>query len=474
MKTAVVGGGILGLTLALRLRRLGHEVTLLESGDCLGGLAAPQNYGNFIWDRFYHCILPQDANMLRVVDELGLTGELRWTTTGTGYYAGGRSYSMSGNADFLKFPLLTLLDKVRMGAAILYATRVANPYSLYDITAKEWLTRICGRRNYQVFWEPLLRAKLGTHHDRVAAVFIWATLTRLFGARKGTANREKLGYVHGGYARILERFEEVLTSEGALVARKSRVTAAEAVPGAGAPTCRLTVEVEGGPPRTLELDQVFFTAPTHVARPILAPNLLGHLQKVESVYPTARAYLGVACCVLALKRPLTPYYVLNIGDPRVELTGLIEMTNLIDAREETSGASLVYLPRYLDSEDPLLAAPDAELYPGFLDRGLKRLFPGFSEQDIEYRGIHRARLVQPLPLVGQPGAPRDEALSVAGAPELERPFQLLGTYMLRCATLNNNEVVGLVDELLRKNEAALRVADGTAQRSSRKCLTGEA
>ena len=38
MKTAVVGGGILGLTLALRLKRLGHDVTLLESMMSLTGL----------------------------------------------------------------------------------------------------------------------------------------------------------------------------------------------------------------------------------------------------------------------------------------------------------------------------------------------------------------------------------------------------------------------------------------------------
>src|SRR5439155_601202 len=57
MKVAVVGGGILGLTLAHRLTRAGHAVDLLEAGPVLGGLVAPQDYGPFVWDRFYHCIL---------------------------------------------------------------------------------------------------------------------------------------------------------------------------------------------------------------------------------------------------------------------------------------------------------------------------------------------------------------------------------------------------------------------------------
>jgi len=36
----VVGGGIAGLAAAYRLRDRGHEVTVIEAGDDLGGLAA--------------------------------------------------------------------------------------------------------------------------------------------------------------------------------------------------------------------------------------------------------------------------------------------------------------------------------------------------------------------------------------------------------------------------------------------------
>jgi hypothetical protein len=160
-------------------------------------------------------------------------------------------------------------------------------------------------------------------------------------------------------------------------------------------------------------------------------------------------------CVLALE---AAHAVLRAQhrDSSVELTGLIEMTNLIDPAAETSSRTLVYLPRYLDSEDPLLEAPDAALHGAFMERGLKRLFPSFTDDQIVYRGIHRAKLVQPLPLAS------DAVAKVEGVPVLERPFQMVSTFMLRCATLNNNEVVGLVDELVRKNETALRNAPQAA------------
>jgi protoporphyrinogen oxidase len=462
MKIGVVGGGVLGLTLSHRLSRMGHEVELFETSPILGGLACPAEYAGFTWDRFYHCILPQDQKLLSLLGELGLEKDLRWSTTGTGYYSRGRFYSMSSNADFLRFPLLSFLDKARMGAAILYATRLADPQKLYKVTARDWLRKICGKRNYEVFWQPLLKAKLGSFHDQVSAVFIWATLKRLFGARSGTANKEKLGYVSGGYRRILESFREALSKEGATLHLGSPVKRIETLldPASGKKLCRITFLKGGERASSAQFDQVFFTAPARLARGVISADLLPHVERLEKDFPTSGAYLGVICLVLVLKKALTPYYVLNIGDESVELTGLIEMTNLIDRERETAGRSLVYLPRYVGSDDPLLEEPDASVAPPFIDRGLKRLFPEFKEDEIVLRCVHRARYVQPLPLArdgssAPASVPTESALDSRPAPEMESPFQMLSTFMLQCATLNNNEVVGLVNEFLEKNKERL-------------------
>lgn len=441
MNIAVVGGGILGLTLAHRLSLRGHRVDLIEAEPALGGLARATDYGPFVWDRFYHCILAQDESLLALLDELGLGDDLRWTRTGTGYYAAGRFHTMNSNADLLRFPLLSLADKARLAGAVLYATKLARPDTLYQVSAEEWLTRLCGRRGYDRFWRPLLRAKFGPFHDQVAAVFIYATLKRLFGARSAAAGREQLGYVRGGYARILARFGERLRSKGVTLRVGAPVRAIEPETGG----CRVVMEGPAGASVVQSFDQVFFTAPTRLARRI-APAFKRHIQEVERDNPTASTYLGVACLVLVLPKPLTPYYVLNIGEPSVELTGLIEMTNLIRRDEETGGRSLVYLPRYLDSESAEFEASDSILRDAMMSRGLARLFPDFDPRSVLYSGVHRARYVQPLPLVQR------EARSVADtAPELVRPFQVVNTSMLRVATLNNNEVVALVNRFAARN-----------------------
>ncbi|MGH9381494.1 MAG: FAD-dependent oxidoreductase [Thermoanaerobaculia bacterium] len=444
MNVGVVGGGILGLCLAHRLSAMGHAVTLFEASPHLGGLAGAHDYGSFTWDRFYHCILPTDVDLIRLLGELGLGDELRWKATGTGYYHGGNTYSMSGTIDFIRFPLLSLPSKARLAASVVYATRFADPWKLYDVSAKEWLTRWCGRRGYELFWRPLLRAKFGPYHDRVAAVFIWATLTRLFGARAGGAARETLGYCRGGYHRIFGVLRRELERRGVDLRTGTAVVGIDREPGGCAIRYRDSGEIASA-----SFDQVVFTAPTRVARKLVDTSLLPVVERTERDHPTSGAYLGVACLVVALRRPLTPYYALNIGDERVELTGLIEMTNLIDAGEETGGLSLVYLPRYLDSEDPRLRLSDDDLADAMMERGVRRLFPDLTDADVVYRGLHRATYVQPLPLVGHGAARRQEA------PALVSPFQILNTSMLTCATLNNNEVVRLVDAFVERNLAVL-------------------
>ena len=70
---AVIGGGISGLSSAFRLGQLGHEVTLFESEDFLGGLGTTFPYRDGHLERFYHCILPQDTSLIALLSEMGIS-----------------------------------------------------------------------------------------------------------------------------------------------------------------------------------------------------------------------------------------------------------------------------------------------------------------------------------------------------------------------------------------------------------------
>src|SRR6478735_8726304 len=97
----VVGGGMLGMTLAHRLAQQGQRVTLAEAAPQVGGLAAAWQLGDVIWDRHYHVTLLSDTSLRALLDEIGLEREMRWIETKTGFFSGGKFSPMSSPVEFL-------------------------------------------------------------------------------------------------------------------------------------------------------------------------------------------------------------------------------------------------------------------------------------------------------------------------------------------------------------------------------------
>src|SRR5438093_9279354 len=161
---AVVGGGVLGMMLAHRLAQRGRAVTLFEAAEQLGGLASAWRLGPITWDRHYHVILLSDTHLRSLLAELGLEQELVWKETRTGFYTDGKLYSMSNTLEFLRFPPLRLIDKLRLGFTIFYASRIRDWESLEQIKVEDWLRQWSGDRTTERIWLPLLRAKLSENY----------------------------------------------------------------------------------------------------------------------------------------------------------------------------------------------------------------------------------------------------------------------------------------------------------------------
>src|SRR5438046_3669516 len=216
-KWGIVGGGIMGMTLAHRLSQQGHKVTLFEAASELGGLVSPWKMNDVEWDKFYHVILLSDSRTRNILKEIGLEDKIQWVETKTEFYMNGKLYSMSDTIEFLKFPTLNLIDKFRLGLTIIVASRIKNWKRLEKMPVTEWLKRWSGSRTFNKIWLPLLRAKLGESYRRTSAVFIWATIQRLYGARRSGLKKEMFGYVPGGYKVVIKNFKEKLLSEGVVI-----------------------------------------------------------------------------------------------------------------------------------------------------------------------------------------------------------------------------------------------------------------
>jgi protoporphyrinogen oxidase len=382
----IIGGGIMGIDIARQLSREGYNVSVLEGAPEVGGLASVSKFGDYTWDKFYHVILPDDTYTLNMINELGLKDELKWNETKTGFFINGRYYSMSDIIEFLKFPTLNLIDKFRLGITIIIGSRIKNYERLETIPITDWLERWSGKRTFKRIWLPLLKAKLGEDYKFTSAAFICATIKRLYGARKKGAKKEVFGYVKGGYANILETLKEKVLSENINIITNFKVAEIKQNPDQ-----KLKVTSTEG--KEMIFNYVISSLPSFLTAsvcPGLSDSELGKLRKIR--------YMGVVCVSLLLKKPLSPYYITNITDDKIRLTGVIEITSLVGT-SYFGGNSLVYLPKYVNSDDQIFGLSDQNIKDNFIT-SLKIIHPALNDEEIIDCQVSKARYVITLPEMG--------------------------------------------------------------------------
>jgi protoporphyrinogen oxidase len=422
-RTAVVGGGMLGLTLALRLAQRGERVTVFEAAPELGGLASVWDIGGLVWDRHYHVTLYSDLRLRALLAELGLESSLEWTTAQTGFYTDGKFSSMNGLVEFLRFPPLGLIDKFRLGVTILRASRIADPAPLERVSVETWLRKWSGKKTFEKIWQPLLRAKLGERYRDASAAFIWAIIVRLYAARRAGLGAERFGYVRGGYARVIDALTEKLRSLGVELRTSSPV--ARIVRDGGAQR----VELADGTATTCERAIVTLAAP-------LAARVCPELTEDERARLSEKLYGGIVCASVLLDEPLGPYYVNNLTDAWVPFSAVIEMSTIVD-RAEFGGKALVYLPKYVSPDDPIFDEDDATIEARFLD-ALGRMYPNFSREGVRAFRISRVRRVFAIATLGYSERIPPIVTSVPG-------LYLANSAHIVNGTLNVNETVTLAE-----------------------------
>lgn len=420
----IVGGGMMGMALGLWLADRGERVTLIEGADHLGGLAAPWRIGDVTWDRHYHVILNSDSHVLALLERLGLTDEIRWVETRTGVLADGQLHSVSNVVEYLKYPGLSMIDKLRMGWTILYGSRLRDWRALERTSVESWLRRHSGDRAFEKFWLPLLRSKLGDNYERTSAAFIWTTIQRLYAARRSGLKKEMFGYVSGGYDRIIDELEKALITSGVEIHTGEKVGSVTAT--------------EAGVQVTTDTMEETFDRVVLTTAPPLTARLVPGLDDDERARMTGVEYQGIVCASLLLDRPLGGFYVTNITDP-APFTGIIEMTTLVDPAE-LGGHHLVYLPRYTTAADEIVTMTDKEVEERFVG-ALSAMFPGFGPQNVVAFRVSRVPFVFPIPTIGYSEKIHSMVTTVPGVYAVNSSQILNGT-------LNVNETLQLAARAL--------------------------
>jgi len=378
----IVGGGILGMTVAYRLAQQGVRVSLFERAPDLGGLVGTVDFDGKSVDRFYHVILPADHRVRGLADELGLGDTFRFRPTKVGFYDDGRLFSMTSPRELLTFPLLGPAGRVRLGAFAAYCQLKRGHDDLDEVELLDWLRRRSGRRAVERLWAPLLDSKFDGRYEDLPATYIWARSRRMTTTRD-SGGREVMGWLHGGYQTLIDGLELRIRQLGGEVHAATQV---DAISGSSAGAAGIVVGKRFRP-----FDHVVCTLAPPQARQLLSPEL------AELAPADPFRYLGVVCLLVRTSRSVSPYYHLNITDRRVPLTTVVETTHVVDPGHV--GGHLVYASKYVDPSHEDLARAPQEIQRDYLGH-VRTMFPSLRDDEILGTLVQRARVVEPVHLVG--------------------------------------------------------------------------
>ena len=345
MKIGIIGGGVTGLALAWELRRSGHEILLFERGG-LGGLAGGFRFPlrpSVYLEKYYHHIFRSDAEIIGLIHDLGLGGDLLWLPSRTGLYASGRVWPFQSPLDLLRFqPIPSAWQRVLMGLNLLDLKHRRRYEPLNTLTCRRFFASRFNTPAFERLWLPLLHQKFGERKEEIPASFLWGRVSPRTSSRQNGA--EVLGYLRGGFPRLFRAMAGRLAEDG--VRLHTGTTVRRIHPG---PTVGL--ETTAG---RLDLDKLVWTAPSRRLKGVIAPGA-----------PQSRPlpdleHIAVTCLVLVLKKRLGPYYWVNNLDLDLSFGGLIEHTNLVPP-EEYGGRHILYVVNYHAQSSPLFRMGSSRL-----------------------------------------------------------------------------------------------------------------
>jgi protoporphyrinogen oxidase len=373
-RICIIGGGISGLASALQLAKQGHDVTVLEAGDSLGGLGTFFDFGDRRIDRFYHCIMPRDSHLLGLIEELDLSHKMYWQDTRMGLVWGGSHFPFNGPIDLLRFTPLSLLQRLRLGMGALVLPHLGRDEVLDRTPIRDWLTRLFGRSLWDKFWGPLFTAKFGVGAANLPSLYLSQRLGR-------ESNVAKRGYLEGGLAGLIDALAEAIRERQGAIHLNTRV---EAIEQQGS-----MVRVRTGTSSAVDYDCVVSTIPiSTLAR--IAKGLDG----VETL--PELTYQGVVNLLILLKRPPGGFYWTPILHSETDFDGVVESSALIRP-EQYGGHHAVYLMKYAHRDSDLFGTDEDEIADRWTDQFLRIFEPcGITADDVAHRFVFKAPYVEPL------------------------------------------------------------------------------
>jgi protoporphyrinogen oxidase len=377
-KILIVGGGFTGLTAALRLAAdEKFSVTLVESSNHLGGLAAGFSLLGTSLEKTYHHLFLTDTSILELVEELGLKDKLLWCDSSMGIFRDGRTYPFRSPMDLLRFKPCNFVGRVRLGLAALYLKHKKDWHHLANQRAHDWMTHACGPSAMETVWTPLLKGKFDRYYDAVSMAWLWARVHIRANSRAPRGGGEKLGYFRGGFNVVVSALEGELRKRGVVIQTGAVVEKISE---------GRTAIVNG---KEIPFGYCLFTGPSSAFARLLpdVPSFQEYARLLRSI-----EYLGAICLVFVTEQNLGDFYWVNVNEPGAPFLVFINHTRLVD-KSHYQNKHVYYIGSYKPRDSVPFSLSDdalADLWWQFL----KKMFPQFNASLVSERHVFRFSAAQ--------------------------------------------------------------------------------
>ena len=380
MNIAIIGAGYGGMAAAYDLKKAGHDVTIFESADYVGGLASGFKEPHWNWsvEKFYHHWFQSDSEMLGLIRELGWEDKVRFPRPQTVMLYKNKWYPFDSIFKMALFPGLGWgINKIRFGFVGLFLRLTNNWRALEKVTADAWMMKWAGKTVYEQMWKPLLIGKFGPYYKDVNMAWMWARIK---------ARTTRLGTFEGGFQKFADLFAEKLRESGVGIRLGVKVESIKREQAG------MSVRSVG---KSESFDKVLVTtSPNLMARfcPDLPEKYLKGLLELKS--------MGAVVMTLALKYPLSKdgYYWFNVPkDEGYPFLALVEHTNFVPT-ENFGGDRIVYAGDYLELGHEYFSMSDDELLQRFIP-AFQKFNPEFSREWVRKIWVSKTNYAQPVPLV---------------------------------------------------------------------------
>lgn len=379
---AIIGAGFGGLSAAFDMVNAGCKVTVFESSNIPGGLAAGYKEPGWEWsvEKFYHHWFTSDTHMFKLIRELGLSSKVMVRSPKTVMFFKDKFYPFDSILSALLYPGLGYgINKIRFGLVGVYLRLTKNWKPMEKTTVGAWMRKWAGKKVYSEMWEPMVIGKFGEKYaEQVNMAWMWARLH---------ARSTNLVTYEGGFQAFADDFAAALLKLGVEIRYNTAVE-------------KITSRTDGKVNLTLNggdevFDQVLVTqSPALMAKmtPQLPADYLKGLLDLKSI--------GAVVLTITLKHALSRegYYWYNLpksaGFP---FLALVEHTNFLP-KEKYGGEHILYCGDYLETDHDYFKLTKEELLERFMP-SFTRINPDFSPEWVNRTWLTRSNYAQPVPLV---------------------------------------------------------------------------